>query len=117
MDDARREGGQVLVHCRVGVSRSATVVVSSCPRLYLALSFDGLPCLDCLRDEGSQSPSRRRISHRSLASSLGTHTAQHEAAVQSLWVGGQTWSREGRRKDRGATQAILRTALAKRMGG
>ena len=29
MDAARREGGQILVHCRVGVSRSATVVVSS----------------------------------------------------------------------------------------
>lgn len=28
IDEARKEGGQVLVHCRVGVSRSATVVVS-----------------------------------------------------------------------------------------
>jgi dual specificity MAP kinase phosphatase len=28
IDQARKEGGQVLVHCRVGVSRSATVVVS-----------------------------------------------------------------------------------------
>ena len=28
IDQARREGGQVLVHCRVGVSRSATVTVS-----------------------------------------------------------------------------------------
>ena len=27
IDKARAEGGQVLVHCRVGVSRSATVVV------------------------------------------------------------------------------------------
>lgn len=29
IDKARQEGGQVLVHCRVGVSRSATVTVSS----------------------------------------------------------------------------------------
>src|SRR5271168_1763864 len=28
IDKARQEGGQVLVHCRVGVSRSATVTVS-----------------------------------------------------------------------------------------
>jgi protein-tyrosine phosphatase len=28
IDKARAEGGQVLVHCRVGVSRSATVTVS-----------------------------------------------------------------------------------------
>lgn len=28
IEKARREGGQVLVHCRVGVSRSATVTVS-----------------------------------------------------------------------------------------
>jgi dual specificity MAP kinase phosphatase len=29
IDKARQEGGQVLVHCRVGVSRSATVTVST----------------------------------------------------------------------------------------
>ncbi|KAJ3816932.1 hypothetical protein F5880DRAFT_1493707 [Lentinula raphanica] len=29
IDQARQEGGQVLVHCRVGVSRSATVTVSA----------------------------------------------------------------------------------------
>jgi dual specificity MAP kinase phosphatase len=28
IDEARRSGGKVLVHCRVGVSRSATVTVS-----------------------------------------------------------------------------------------
>ena len=28
IDQARKEGGKVLVHCRVGVSRSATVTVS-----------------------------------------------------------------------------------------
>lgn len=31
IDQARREGGQVLVHCRVGVSRSATVTVRFSP--------------------------------------------------------------------------------------
>lgn len=30
IDKARQEGGKVLVHCRVGVSRSATVTVSPC---------------------------------------------------------------------------------------
>ena len=34
IDKARQEGGQVLVHCRVGVSRSATVTVS----IYYSLS-------------------------------------------------------------------------------
>lgn len=33
IDKARAEGGQVLVHCRVGVSRSATVVVSAFPSI------------------------------------------------------------------------------------
>lgn len=28
IDAARQEGGKVLIHCRVGVSRSATVTVS-----------------------------------------------------------------------------------------
>jgi dual specificity MAP kinase phosphatase len=32
IEKARSEGGQVLVHCRVGVSRSATVTVSFFPR-------------------------------------------------------------------------------------
>jgi len=31
IDKARQEGGQVLVHCRVGVSRSATVTVRVSP--------------------------------------------------------------------------------------
>lgn len=38
MDEAREEGGNVLVHCRVGVSRSATVTVSFFSRWSPALA-------------------------------------------------------------------------------
>ncbi len=54
IDKARQEGGHVLVHCRVGVSRSATVTVS----LFswsLCSSHRSDPCtVDCLRDEAPQ---------------------------------------------------------------
>jgi len=39
IDQARKDGGQVLVHCRVGVSRSATVVVSLVSLLRRLASF------------------------------------------------------------------------------
>ena len=39
IDKAREEGGKVLVHCRVGVSRSATVTVSTRSVLCLASPF------------------------------------------------------------------------------
>jgi dual specificity MAP kinase phosphatase len=52
IDKAREEGGQVLVHCRVGVSRSATVKVSFW--LYI-FSFELLTSfhIDRIRDEAS----------------------------------------------------------------
>jgi len=53
IDKARQEGGQVLVHCRVGVSRSATVTVC----IHLAVMFesvDSIWVLDCLCYEASR---------------------------------------------------------------
>jgi dual specificity MAP kinase phosphatase len=44
IDKARQEGGQVLVHCRVGVSRSATVTVS----FHLIIFFVFFFLLKCL---------------------------------------------------------------------
>lgn len=42
IDEARKAGGKVLVHCRVGVSRSATVVVSLHLWIYLVQCSDNL---------------------------------------------------------------------------
>lgn len=48
IDKARQEGGQVLVHCRVGVSRSATVTVRSAPLFSSLMRVGGLTVLgDC----------------------------------------------------------------------
>ena len=58
IDKARQEGGQVLVHCRVGVSRSATVTVSllvsifsrspliHCTKIAYVMKHLGLPLVD-----------------------------------------------------------------------
>ena len=57
MERAREEGGTVLVHCRVGVSRSATVTVRSLS-FYTHKDTSLICTTDCLRHEApSNSPS------------------------------------------------------------
>ena len=79
IEKARLEGGQVLVHCRVGVSRSATVTVRLIP-LFVILPAHRYRT-DCLRDEAPWNLSRRRVSDRSFSTALSLDTAEHEAAV------------------------------------
>lgn len=104
IDEARRSGGKVLVHCRVGVSRSATVTVSLLIRRLgdsVGLSFVFLfHWLDRLRDETSRYPARRRISHCALSPTFSPHSTQHAFIVQFARLGSQTrtgtrWSRRG----------------------
>jgi len=49
IDKARQDGGQVLVHCRVGVSRSATVTVSSYSFFFFLFLFRGVDDDDDVR--------------------------------------------------------------------
>ena len=63
IDRARAEGGKVLVHCRVGVSRSATVTMSSFYSSLCLTCFLLTGWLDCLRYETPQPPSRRCVPH------------------------------------------------------
>ena len=60
---ARAEGGKVPVHCRVGVSRSATVTMSSFYSSLCLTCFLLTGWLDCLRYETPQPPSRRCVPH------------------------------------------------------
>jgi dual specificity MAP kinase phosphatase len=54
VEKARLEGGHILVHCRVGVSRSATVTVRLSPLISLALLDSPVACTsDCICDEAS----------------------------------------------------------------
>ncbi|KAG6906744.1 hypothetical protein DXG01_012296 [Tephrocybe rancida] len=46
IDQARVEGGQVLVHCRVGVSRSATVTLNVRTQIAYVMKHLGLPLVD-----------------------------------------------------------------------
>ena len=82
IDKARQEGGQVLVHCRVGVSRSATVTVSF--SFFFILGFSLLICLslkDCICDETSWITSSRRIPHCTFTKIISTHPTKHAVAI------------------------------------
>ena len=79
IEKARLEGGQVLVHCRVGVSRSATVTVCWIS-LFVMLSPHRYRT-DRLRDEAPWNPSRGSIFDRSFPTALGLDTAEYEAVI------------------------------------
>ena len=100
MERAREEGGKILVHCRVGVSRSATVTVryrspliSSGSRSSHSFIFElvvrqnGL--LDCVCDEAPGDLARGCVPHRAVQATERPYSAEHAAAVQSLRMGGR----------------------------
>ena len=68
IDKAREEGGRVLVHCRVGVSRSATVVVSMILFVFneRLLTQDHSSTIDCVRHEASWSAARGCLPYRAV---------------------------------------------------
>jgi len=67
INEARQEGGQVLVHCRVGVSRSATVTVSLFSRFLCSLHRSDHCTVDCLPDEAPQCTPRCIVRSRRLS--------------------------------------------------
>jgi dual specificity MAP kinase phosphatase len=79
IEKARLGGGQVLVHCRVGVSRSATVTVSFL--VCLTVLRCSLVVIDRVCDETPEPPSCRCISHCSLSTAFGADSAKYAVAV------------------------------------
>lgn len=79
IDRARAEGGRVLVHCRVGVSRSATVVVSSC--ILLPVTPSDFDPLDRLCDEAPLSSFGRRVPHCAVKEVERPHSAKHATTL------------------------------------
>ena len=67
IDRARAEGGKVLVHCRVGVSRSSIIVTHETP----------------------QPPSHWCIPHCSLSMFLGSNSTPHAITLQPSQMGSQ----------------------------
>ena len=98
IDKAHQEGGQGLVCCRVGVSRSATVIVSTYYFLSYSLCF--LFCKDltflffkdCICDETSWIASSRCLSYCTFMKTVSAHPTEH-AAVIHLWMGDQVGKR------------------------
>src|ERR1700761_8046423 len=88
IERAHQEGGKVLVHCRVGVSRSATVTVSvlsvhqadtnSASILFLA---------DCVPHETPPAASSRFVPDCAITSIECPHPTKYAPAIQSSWVG------------------------------
>jgi hypothetical protein len=81
IDQARAEGGQVLVHCRVGVSRSATVTVSVARSAGSSLVADSSKTLDRICHEAPRPPIGRCLSDCSLKEVVGLDPAEHAAVV------------------------------------
>ena len=87
IEKARLEGGQVLVHCRVGVSRSATVTVRPVSLLLCFRLTEHRS--DCLCDETPRNLSCGRVSDCSFPTAFCFDPTEHEVAIQSPWVGAQ----------------------------